>query len=316
MKRNHRLLVLIMAALLNVPTSALAQDIGMSALFTSAQSDSGTTSTVPSEKGWASDANSSPLETKGASDSNATDKSSEDSKTAISSSEETSTNVEPQVGNKTEAADRKKQKYAKNRKTVAAKSDADSDTKADAPSDSKKSKSDKKSASKSKKSKSDAKDKNADASSDSSKSDSDKKGKKAEDFSDAKMSDSDDKDKNAENEPKVKKASKKSDVSWPTRLTSFACCSFLGLPIAMAKSGYRQTLAGNKDLIGESKNPIKLLISTSLSLPFAMAGGFLEGSGYSVINSWKGSAEEPFGREAFSLEDAKPAAQDTPPQEK
>lgn len=327
-----------MAALLATPTSAIAQDMGMSALFTSAQSDSEPT-TLPSEKGWASDANSPQADAK-------SDPANGDSVLSQQGASGESMKTDSPIAESQSKSGRKHdRKQQRDIKRVAAKPDADSDAKAEAPADSKKKKAKPENKAKSKDSKSDATDKKAVESSDSKAPDAgdkDKKAdkepkvkkaskkskdkdknadasgsenkdnKKAEGSSDSNATDSGDKDKK---EPKVKKASRKSNVPWPTRLTSFACCSVLGMPIAMAKSGYKQTLAGNKDLIGESKNPVKLLISTGLSIPFALAGGFLEGSGYSVINSWKGSAEEPFGKEAFSLEEPKPAAPDTPPQQ-
>ncbi|MBX9666398.1 MAG: hypothetical protein K2X93_02220 [Candidatus Obscuribacterales bacterium] len=337
MKRHQRFLVLMMAVLLATPTSAIAQDLGMSALFTSAQSDSEPT-TVPCEKGWASDANSPQADAKSESIKGDSVLSQQDA-----SGESTATDS-PIAESQRTSSKKHDRKQQRDNKKVAAKPDADSEAQADDPGDSKKKKAKPEKKAKSKGSKSDATDKKAEDSPDSKAPDSgdkdkkakkepkvkkaskkskdkdknagasgsEEKDKKAEDSSDSKATDSNDKDKK---EPKVKKASKKSNVPWPTRLTSFACCSVLGMPIAMAKSGYKQTLAGNKDLIGESKNPVKLLISTGLSIPFALAGGFLEGSGYSVINSWKGSAEEPFGKEAFSLEEPKPAAPDTPPQQ-
>lgn len=92
-----------------------------------------------------------------------------------------------------------------------------------------------------------------------------------------------------------------SDVTWPERLSSFACCSVLGVPICMVRRFYYETRNGARDLVGEHKNPASMAAASALSLPYAAVGAILEGVPYSILHSWRGSAVEPFGKEAFSL---------------
>jgi hypothetical protein len=94
------------------------------------------------------------------------------------------------------------------------------------------------------------------------------------------------------------------DVALPVRLASFTFCAVAGAPIAIARRMYAQSVSGTRDLVGESKNPLLLLPAVSLSVPFGVMGGFFEGIGYSMANSWRGSGDEPFGKEAFSLGDS------------
>ncbi|MBZ0187655.1 MAG: hypothetical protein K8F91_15520 [Candidatus Obscuribacterales bacterium] len=100
-------------------------------------------------------------------------------------------------------------------------------------------------------------------------------------------------------EPVVRKSA--SDVALPQRMASFAVGAVVGMPIAIARRTYHQTRQGSRDLIGESRNPLLVVPTTILSLPFAIMGGPVEGFGYAIYNSWKGSGVTPFGCESFSL---------------
>jgi hypothetical protein len=96
--------------------------------------------------------------------------------------------------------------------------------------------------------------------------------------------------------------SEHSDVKLPVRMASFTTGFILGTPVSIVRAFGRQTKAGSKDLIGESKNPVLLATTYLFSLPFAFAGAPFEGVGMSAINSWNGSGEEPFGKETFSMQ--------------
>ncbi len=96
--------------------------------------------------------------------------------------------------------------------------------------------------------------------------------------------------------------SEHSDVKLPVRMASFTTGFILGTPVSIVRAFGRQTKAGSKDLIGESKNPVLLATTYLFSLPFAFAGAPFEGVGMSAMNSWNGSGEEPFGKETFSMQ--------------
>ena len=106
--------------------------------------------------------------------------------------------------------------------------------------------------------------------------------------------------KSEESLPPVK--SLHSDVKMPVRMASFTTGFILGTPVSIVRAFGRQTKAGSKDLIGESKNPILLATTYLFSVPFAFAGAPFEGVGMSAINSWNGSGDEPFGKQAFSMQ--------------
>lgn len=93
-----------------------------------------------------------------------------------------------------------------------------------------------------------------------------------------------------------------SDVSLPVRMASFTTGVLFGTPVSVVRAFGRQTKAGSKDLIGESHNPALVATTYLFSLPFAFAGCPFEGAFQSIMNSWNGSAEEPFGKETFSLQ--------------
>lgn len=103
-----------------------------------------------------------------------------------------------------------------------------------------------------------------------------------------------------ENLPPMK--SLHSDVKLPVRMASFTTGFILGTPVSIIRAFGRQTKAGSKDLIGESKNPVLIATTYLFSVPFAFAGAPFEGVGMSAINSWNGSGDEPFGKESFSLQ--------------
>ncbi len=109
------------------------------------------------------------------------------------------------------------------------------------------------------------------------------------------------KKRNDDDLPPVKSGSK-SDVAIPVRLASFTTGVIFGTPVSVVRAFARQTKAGSKDLIGESHNPVLVASTYLFSLPFAFAGAPFEGVGMSIMNSWNGSGEEPFGKETFSMQ--------------
>ncbi|MBI1270613.1 hypothetical protein GC174_09285 [bacterium] len=87
----------------------------------------------------------------------------------------------------------------------------------------------------------------------------------------------------------------------PLRLLSFTTGFVVGTPIAIGRCAYKQTRAGTKDLVGDSTNPLLVVPATIISLPFGVMGGPFEGVGSAAVNSWRGSGQDPFGPESFSL---------------
>lgn len=102
---------------------------------------------------------------------------------------------------------------------------------------------------------------------------------------------------------KATRSSSTSDVSLPVRMASTTTGLILGYPIAVARCLYKETKDGTKDFVGSSTNPVFVVPAALISFPFAVFGSPFEGLGYSAFNSWRGSGEEPFGRDTFSLGD-------------
>lgn len=124
------------------------------------------------------------------------------------------------------------------------------------------------------------------------------------DLGDKKQSDSD----QSQSEQAIKSDSKAkaggsnaTSSQLPLRLLSFPIGFVVGTPIAIGRCAYKQTRAGTRDLVGDSTNPLLVVPATMISLPFGIMGGPFEGVGSAAINSWKGSGNDPFGPESFSL---------------
>ncbi len=99
-------------------------------------------------------------------------------------------------------------------------------------------------------------------------------------------------------------SAKDGECCFVSRMASFTAGVVVGTPVAIVKRTYQQTRDGSTDLIGDSKNPILVATTSVFALPFALMGGPIQGVEYGVRNSWIGSKEEPFGKTAFSIDDA------------
>jgi hypothetical protein len=78
----------------------------------------------------------------------------------------------------------------------------------------------------------------------------------------------------------------------------------IGTPIAVVRHSYQDTVEGNRDLLGQSKNFFTYLffpLATTVSLPFGCFSGALEGAFYGPWNSAKYADEKPYSKESFSL---------------
>lgn len=127
--------------------------------------------------------------------------------------------------------------------------------------------------------------------------------KKADDAKDVKDKKASDDDEEKDGTESGAKTAKKDKVPFGKRMASFTTGAILGYPVAMAKRSVYQTKNGTRDFVGETKNPLLLIPAMVVSAPYGFVGGFFEGAQYSVMNSWKASGDEPFSKEAFSLDD-------------
>ncbi|MBI4532605.1 MAG: hypothetical protein HY711_01555 [Candidatus Melainabacteria bacterium] len=94
---------------------------------------------------------------------------------------------------------------------------------------------------------------------------------------------------------------KDSGVQLPHRLAAFVAGVVIGTPIAIVRKSYQQTITATRDIVGESTNPLFVLPAGALSLPYAVLGGTFEGAYTGLLNAWVNSADDPFGKDSFSL---------------
>ncbi|MBX9722909.1 MAG: hypothetical protein K2X81_16020 [Candidatus Obscuribacterales bacterium] len=92
-------------------------------------------------------------------------------------------------------------------------------------------------------------------------------------------------------------------VGYAKRLPSFVVGWVGGTPIAMVRKGKQEIASGISDLVGENRNPVFVGLASIFAIPYGGVGGIIGGPIVAGINSWKYSADEPFSRSSFSLED-------------
>jgi hypothetical protein len=105
----------------------------------------------------------------------------------------------------------------------------------------------------------------------------------------------------------AKTASSKSGgtAAGPARFASFVVGSVVGTPVAMVRKTKQEIITATKDLVGDTNNKFLLGAGGILGVPAGIVSGFFEGPVYGVVDAWKGSADEPFSAESFSLGDIK-----------
>ncbi len=97
-----------------------------------------------------------------------------------------------------------------------------------------------------------------------------------------------------------------SSTGLATRLASFTTGVVFGTPIAIVRRTGIEIVQGEHDLIGDTDSWYKkaaLVFPGMISVPYGAISGGASGCLYAVKNAWSGSADEPFGKESFSLGD-------------
>ncbi len=94
--------------------------------------------------------------------------------------------------------------------------------------------------------------------------------------------------------------------NWGARLASFTTGVVFGTPIAVVRRTGIEIVQGERDLIGDADSWYKkaaYVFPGFLAVPYGAISGGVGGTLYGVKNAWAGSAHEPFGKEAFSLDE-------------
>lgn len=111
--------------------------------------------------------------------------------------------------------------------------------------------------------------------------------------------------KDGKKDPAAKTKSSGS-TNWGARLASFTTGVVFGTPIAVVRRTGIEIVQGERDLIGDADTWYKkaaYVFPGFISVGYGAVSGGVGGTLYGVKNAWAGSAHEPFGKEAFSLED-------------
>lgn len=94
-------------------------------------------------------------------------------------------------------------------------------------------------------------------------------------------------------------------ASIPAHMASFVAGTVVGIPVSIFRKSKQETINATKDLVGDSDNKVLIGAAGTLGVPAGVISGTMQGVVYGIWNAWKGSADEPFSEEAFSLGDSK-----------
>jgi hypothetical protein len=91
----------------------------------------------------------------------------------------------------------------------------------------------------------------------------------------------------------------------PAHIASFAVGTMVGIPVSIFRKSKNETVSATKDLVGDTDNKFLLGAAGILGVPAGVLSGTMQGFFYGPMNAWKGTADEPFSEESFSLGDSK-----------
>jgi hypothetical protein len=86
---------------------------------------------------------------------------------------------------------------------------------------------------------------------------------------------------------------------------SFVAGTFVGIPVSMFRKSKQETITATKDLVGDTDNKFLLGAAGILGVPAGILSGTIQGMVYGPLNAYRGTKDEPFSAEAFSLGDSK-----------
>lgn len=85
------------------------------------------------------------------------------------------------------------------------------------------------------------------------------------------------------------------------RGASLAAGLVFGTPISIVRRTGEEIVQGTRDLCGDTDNWFIMVPAGALTVPFGCVSGAASGVVHGAKNAWTGSADEPFGKDAFSL---------------
>lgn len=86
---------------------------------------------------------------------------------------------------------------------------------------------------------------------------------------------------------------------------SFVAGTFVGVPVSIFRKSKTESINATKDLIGDTDNKFLWGTAGILGVPAGILSGAIQGLVYGPLNAYRGTKDEPFSPEAFSLGDSK-----------
>jgi len=86
---------------------------------------------------------------------------------------------------------------------------------------------------------------------------------------------------------------------------SFVAGTFVGIPVSIFRKSKTETINATKDLVGDTDKKWLIGAAGVLGVPAGILSGVAQGFVYGPLNAYRGTKDEPFSPEAFSLGDSK-----------
>jgi hypothetical protein len=90
-----------------------------------------------------------------------------------------------------------------------------------------------------------------------------------------------------------------------SHIGSFVAGTFVGIPVSIFRHSKTETINATKDLVGDTDKKWLIGAASVLGVPAGILSGTLQGFVWGPLNAYRGTKDEPFSPEAFSLGDAK-----------
>jgi ABC-type antimicrobial peptide transport system permease subunit len=87
----------------------------------------------------------------------------------------------------------------------------------------------------------------------------------------------------------------------PKRLSIFTIDFLVGTPAYIVRKTKQESISGVTDIVGENRNPLLVLPSAALSIPFGIVAGSISGPMYAAANGWRHSDDDHLSKEGFGL---------------
>ena len=90
-----------------------------------------------------------------------------------------------------------------------------------------------------------------------------------------------------------------------SHVASFVAGSFVGIPVQIWRKSRQETIQATRDLVGDTDKKWLTGAAAVLGVPAGILSGTIQGFVYGPLDAYRGTKDEPFSPEAFSLGDSK-----------